>query len=90
MKIATLRIKDVFTYEREVNIGLPDAMTEEELQAALNRAERGAENSDDILHSLKRSGITHEPYSRDFESPDDSEAECVDYDFPSTEEEETE
>lgn len=61
---------------------IPDDMDENALNAALDKAQRGSESVDDMIHNLRKVGIEQtEPYDDSLDSPWDSEVECDDYDF---------
>ncbi|WP_080833259.1 hypothetical protein [Cohnella massiliensis] len=83
MKKVVLKIQETLRYQREVPVMIPDDMNQEALNAVLDTAQCGAESVDDIIYRLRRHGIQqNEPYDSNLDSPDWSEAECDEYDFP--------
>lgn len=80
MKKVTLQVQETLKYTREIEIEIPDEMTEEELQEHLNLMEKD-EYLADAVYVLKDEGITVLQYDDDLSSPDSGEVEVTDFEF---------
>jgi hypothetical protein len=80
MKKVKLNVLETLKYQREIEIAIPDDMTEGELNEILNRAQRGSD-LDEFLHRLEGNGISFGVYDDDLSSPYGMEVECDDYTF---------
>jgi hypothetical protein len=78
MKKVKLNVLETLKYQREIEVKIPDDMSEDELNRILDRAQRGT-NLDEFLHRLESNDITFGVYDDDLSSPYDSEVECDDY-----------
>lgn len=80
MKKVLLSVEEKLIYHREIEVSIPNEMSESEFESVLDRAQSG-EMLDDFLHTLKRSGIKIGSYDDNLSSPWSSEIECDGYDF---------
>lgn len=88
MRKVILKITETLKYQREVPVEVPDFLSENDLNHALDHAQRSAESIDDMVIELRRYGINQTAsYDRDLDSPWDVEIECDDYEWISDEEE---
>lgn len=80
MKKVKLFVTEELKYRREIIADVPDSMSDESLERALDKAQGGAESADDFAALLKRSGIViSESWDDSMDSPDFGEVECDDY-----------
>ncbi|MCC3380714.1 hypothetical protein ACFQ5D_10820 [Paenibacillus farraposensis] len=80
MKKVLLTVMETLKYEREIVVEIPDEMTDEQLEKALNKAEQNFGGVSDFLYDLKPYGITNSSgFDESTDSPADMEAECTDY-----------
>lgn len=83
MKHATIVVQEKFTYTREIEIEVPDEMSERDFERLLTYVEQRSQSAGDLVHELRRRGIEqNEPWDDDMRSPDEVEVECTEYDFP--------
>ncbi|MDO3680407.1 hypothetical protein [Paenibacillus ehimensis] len=89
MKKAILYVTETLTYEREIVVLLPDEMSEESLNTALNAAERRVDFMSDFVINLANQGIqVVGQIDDDLSSPDNCEIECTAYDLKETQDRE--
>lgn len=81
MKKVRLDIEERVTYRRQVEIILPERMSESQLEQVLDSAEGSADFQDDYISFLNRCGITVTGYDSSYGSPDRGEVECYMYDI---------
>lgn len=83
MKKVTLKVDEILKYTREVVIEVPDDMTEEDLNNALDEAQRRADCVEDFVSRLTRNSeiVAKEPWDDSTDSPDSVEVECDDYEW---------
>jgi len=81
---AIVVVTETLKYEREIPFVLPEGMSEEEFESALDKVQRNADSADDFIYGLKGYGIKQEgDYDRSYDSPSDFDAECDEYDVVS-------
>lgn len=81
MRKAVIEIEEKLSYRRRIDVLVPDHMTEDELEAALDRAEL-QDSISDFIYVLRDYGIEcPKGYDDDLSSPDHSEVECDYYEF---------
>ncbi|WP_240416706.1 hypothetical protein [Paenibacillus periandrae] len=83
MKKVTMNVKEKLTYTREIEVQIPDEMTEEQFEALCIKMER-SEDLDSALHVLEKIGIIIGPYDKDMNSPDDGEVEVFEFHIEGT------
>ncbi|OAS19277.1 hypothetical protein [Paenibacillus oryzisoli] len=78
MKKVTLEVEEILKYTREIEIHVPDDMSEDVLEILMNRME-SKESLDDALRVLKKADIKISEYDDSLDSPDSMEVEVLQF-----------
>lgn len=83
MKKAKIWIEERLRYNREIDVEIPDEMTERELEDLFNECERySADNVDDVVRFLGKNGINLiGQVDNDMDCPDSMSIEITEYDI---------
>lgn len=84
MKKVIVTITEKLEYNREIIVGVPDDMTEEQFGKLLDQVQHGLDHAEDVacgLNRLNKDIKIIEQVDNDLSSPDDVEVEIFDYDF---------
>lgn len=82
MKKVTVEVMETLKYKREIEIEVPDEMTEQQLEFLFSKMERD-EFLIDAVYVLKEAGIKVGRYDDDLDSPDYGEVEVIEFNFES-------
>jgi hypothetical protein len=80
MKKVTIQVQETLKYDREIEVEIPDEMTETEFDRLCVAMER-VDSLSDALYVLKRNGIKVGQYDEDMNSPDFGEVEVLEFVF---------
>lgn len=81
MKKAKIVVDEKLTFRRDIEVLIPNNISDVEMETILNEAEREGSLSD-FMRILMKYGIEcPDGYDDDFSSPWDLEVECEEFDF---------
>lgn len=85
MKKVKITIEEKFRYNREIDVEVPDEMTDSDLEKLFDDCERyHADNADDVVRFLVRKGIVLAGnIDTDMDCPDEMSVEITEYDVVS-------